>query len=324
MIIGILIALNIGPIKIPFLTMVKSFLGEELPLVMDKILWYYRIPKIFTALLAGGALGVSGLLLQTFFQNPMAGPFVLGIHSGASLGVALFIMAFEFLGIHLAGSTSYLGMNLAAIIGSTLILTLLLLISLRIPNRTLLLVIGLLLGYFSGGIINILIALSDGLKIKTFLLWSMGSFHRLSGVELLMFSLVIIASLIGCLLLVKPLNALLLGDRYASSLGVSTKRIRNAIIIITSILSGTVTAYCGPVAFIGIMAPHIGRMIFKTNDHKILLINTFLISATLAIFGEILATAIPNFQLPLNAVFGMMGAPLIAIMLLKMKREKRL
>lgn len=319
------IILLYGPITISLATIKKIiFCDQDVDTVANNIFWQLRFPKATTALLAGAALAVSGLIMQTFFQNPLAGPFVLGIHSGSALGVALWIMATSAISSLIPELFYHFGVTFAAIMGSLVILLLLLFLSIRVPGKIVLLVIGLMFGHLASGIINILIAVSEAQQIKSFLLWTLGSFQRVAGTELIIFIITISAGLFFSLLFIKELNLLLLGDRYAKSSGLSIKKIRFFLIMITAILSGTVTAFCGPIVFLGIVVPHIARGWTRTNDHKILLPTTMMLGGIMALFAEFLSSSWQSINLPLNAIMGLLGAPVLFVFLWQRRRIESL
>lgn len=311
-----IILISFGPVSIPFSSIGGIITGDEtVDPMLRNIFWQLRLPKALTALLAGSALAVSGLIMQTFFQNPLAGPFVLGIHSGSALGVALWTMASGTLFTFLPNSLNDLGSTLFAVIGSTTVLTALMILSIHIPGKIILLVMGLMFGYLAGGIINIMVAISDAHKIKIFLLWTLGSFERVSGDQLLIFSCIIVTGLLLTAFSVKQLNILLLGDRYAKSLGLSMMKIKLFLIFITALLAGTVTAFCGPVIFLGIVAPHLARKLTMSSDHRILLPAVIMLGAFMAMLAELISSLPGNIVLPLNAILGLMSIPIIFVFL---------
>ncbi|MBT3585903.1 MAG: iron ABC transporter permease [Halobacteriovoraceae bacterium] len=305
-----------GSVKIPFPTLVallKGQLAAESPFY--KIFWDIRIPKIIVCLFAGSALAVSGLFMQTFFQNPLAGPFVLGVHSGSSVGVAVLLMGSAFFTIP-DGLLEH-GVTFFSIMGAMGILGLLLILSLKVSGKVYILIFGLLFSYLSSGIINILFSISESEKIKSYLLWTLGSFQRVTGSDLIIYSGLLSLGLALSLLMIKPLNSLLAGDDYARSIGVNLVKIRIKIILITALLSGIVTAYCGPVAFLGIMVPHVAKRILNTHDHKILIPGCMIIGAIFAMLAEFFANLFPAMSFPINSILGLVGAPTILLFLYK-------
>ena len=313
----------IGPVSISFSNIWNSFLGTNgISDIYIDIFWKIRFSKAVTALLAGSALGVSGLLMQTYFQNPLAGPFVLGIHGGSGLGVALWIMATSALTAILPPYILELGTIFFSFVGGISVLLLLMFLSLRIPGKVILLVVGLMLGFVSSGIINILVSVSEANEIKSFLLWSLGSFQRVSGSSLILYCSILIPVLALSILMIRPLNLLLLGDRYAKALGLSLQKTKYILIFLTAILAGTVTAFCGPIAFIGIIVPHIARYLFKSGDHKVILPATILVGGLVALIAEFIASSWEVLLLPLNAITGLLGAPIILIFLWRHRKEE--
>lgn len=304
-----------GPVKISLSQIVDCLLmGHYENEVFYNIFWQLRFPKTIAAILAGSGLAISGVLMQTYFQNPLAGPFVLGVNSGASLGVAFWIMVVKYLSF-IPDEVNLYGTHFAAILGSFFILFVLVILSIKFSGKIVLLVMGLMFAHLSGGIINILVVLSDSDEIKTFLLWTLGSFSRVEESSLFLFFVIICLGILGAFLIVRPLNILLLGDRYAQSMGVSLKKIKFVLIFLTAILSGTVTAFCGPIAFIGVVVPHIARTVMKTNNHKILLPTVILIGSCLAMITEFFSSGIGELSFPINATLGIIGAPIIGVFL---------
>ena len=294
------------------------------PLTID-VLKEIRIPKVLTAILAGASLATSGLLMQTFFQNPLAGPFVLGIQSGSSLGVAFWVLGLKWLPwsiIERYPILERLGLTFSSMIGCLSILFLLMFLSFRISGKLILLILGLVFSYISSGLINIMSLLSKANELKSFFLWSQGSFHRVSFDDLSIFISISLIGLVLSLLLSKPLNILLLGDRYAQSSGLSIKKIKTGLIFLTAILSGLVTSFCGPVAFLGVLVPHLARKIFQTGDHKILLPAVMVLGAIIALFSEAISSLTDPIALPLNAILGIMGFPVLIVFLLRNKKQQ--
>lgn len=315
------ILLFYGPVSISITEVFNALLfdrGEGSSI--HNIIWKLRTPKIVTAILAGSSLAVCGLIMQTFFQNPLAGPFVLGTNSGSVLGVALWFMASELVFEIIPTSIQYFGTTFAAITGAFFILIFLLFISNYLSGKVILLVMGLMFGHFTNGIINILVVVSEAHKIKNFLLWSLGSFQRISGTELIIFSSITTLGLLLSIFFIKYLNILLIGDRYAYSSGLSLKKIKHFLILLTAVLSGTVTAFCGPIVFIGIIVPHLTRSLFNTSDHKIILPGVMLIGAILATVAECFASCSQGLNVPINAIFGLLGPPVIFIFLWNQKK----
>ncbi|RED99395.1 iron ABC transporter permease [Marinoscillum furvescens] len=286
------------------------------------ILSNFRIPKALTALLVGSALGVSGLQMQTLFRNPLAGPYVLGISSGAGLGVALAI----FLGFSAGGFLELSGIGrswllvIAAAFGSLTVLGIISLAAQRLKDSVTLLIIGLMFGATSGAIVSILQFFSQAENIQAYVIWSFGSLGSLSWTELSVFIPILVLGLSASILLSKPLNTLLLGENYAVSLGLNLKRNRLFIILNTAVLAGTVTAFCGPIAFFGIALPHLTRMLFNTTNHLMLTPLVILFGSILMlIFDGIAQLPGTEITLPINAVTALFGAPFVIYILLKKK-----
>ena len=286
----------------------------------DLILRNFRLPKALTALLVGSALSVSGLQMQTLFRNPLAGPYVLGISSGAGLGVAIAI----FLGFYIGGFLELSGIGrswllvAAAGLGSLSVLLIISLAASRIKDSVTLLIIGLMFGAASGAFVSILQFFSQAENIQAYVIWSFGSLGSLSWAELSVFIPILVIGLILSILLSKPLNTLLLGENYAVSLGLNMKRTRLLIIINTAILAGTVTAFCGPIAFFGIAIPHLTRMLFNTSNHLFLTPLVILFGGTLMLVFDFIAQ-LPGLEttLPINAVTALFGAPFVIYILMR-------
>ena len=272
----------------------------------------FRIPKVITAILAGMALSISGLLMQTLFQNPLAGPYVLGLNSGASLLVALATMT------GFSVFTTDLGVVSSALIGALAFGLLILLTSIYVRSKVSLLLVGIMLGSFSGALINIIQTYSDTNQLKAFTLWSFGSLSNVQFEQLGWFSFVILSAAIISLLLVKPLNILVLGDQNAYFLGVQIKRLRLLIISITAVLTGTVTALCGPIAFIGLAVPNMSKLIFKTTNHFYLLLGSALLGAILLLLCDCAIQLLSaHIAIPINAITALIGAPVVVWIILK-------
>lgn len=272
----------------------------------------FRFPRVVTAILAGAALSISGLLMQTLFQNPLAGPYVLGINSGSSLMVALSTMSsFYFFG-------SDLGIVLAAMVGAFGAGVFILFSSLFTMNKVSLLLIGIMFGSFTGAIISVIQAYADPNNLKTFMLWSFGSLQGVEFNQLGMLTMIVAIGSVFSLLLVKPLNLMLLGDKNASLLGVNVKSIRFLIILVTAILTGVVTAFCGPIAFVGLVVPNMIKMLYKTTNHYHLLVGSLLGGALLIVVCDVsMQLLMPLINLPLNALTALIGAPVVMWIIMK-------
>ena len=276
-----------------------------------------RLPQMVTAMLAGAALAVSGLLLQTLFRNPLAGPSILGISDGANLGVALVMLAFGGTVGSLAG---YMATVAGAMLGACLILAVIVYFSRKVSSSVMLLIIGIMVGYLVSSCISILNYYASADKVRQFVMWGMGDFSAVSRAGLPFFTVASLAGLVFSLMLVKPLNALLLGEKYAANLGVNIKAARMSVLVCTGLMTAVVTAFCGPVSFIGLAVPHISRLLTGTSDHRVLVPATMLSGACIALVCNML-TVIPGTGtlLPLNAVTPLFGAPVIIYVIVNRK-----
>lgn len=313
--------LFVGSVTIPFKELFNLILNPEADSTLYTIVVNYRLPQVVTALLSGAALSVSGLLMQTLFRNPLADPSMLGISSGAGLGVAITVLLTGILGgnaLSSLGLWSNLGVSLAAFIGATLVLTIVLGFSSRVKNMTTLIIIGLMISYFAGSLTDIMKFFSLKEDIHAFVIWGMGSFSAVGTSKLMFFSIAIILGLFASLFLSKTLNILLLGDLYAENLGLNIKRSNLIIILISGYLTAIVTAYCGPIAFLGLAIPHLTRFIFRTSDHTILIPLTILIGMVVSMLCNLVAR-MPGFEgnLPINAVTALIGAPVVIWVILR-------
>ncbi|HOH23929.1 MAG TPA: iron ABC transporter permease, partial [Bacteroidales bacterium] len=288
--------------------------------VLGEIVLNYRLPEVLTAIVAGSALSVSGLMMQTLFRNPLAGPDVLGVNAGASLGVAALTMFASTLSGFALGLGSW-GLILAAITGALLVLLLVLFVSARIPDLVSLLIVGMMFGNISGAIVSMLQSLSNPDLLKIFVVWTFGSLSGVTWSMMPVLVLLVLTGLIMAYMMQKNMNAMLLGERYARGLGVRLNSMRFTMILSTALLAGSITAFAGPIAFIGITTPHIARGLFKTWDHTILLPAVMLCGSILLIACDLVAqSAIFNNSLPINAVTALVGAPLIIWIILKNNR----
>lgn len=309
-----------GSIAIPLKDILAAFSKKESAGVLGEIVLNYRLPKVLTAIVAGSALSVSGLMMQTLFRNPLAGPDVLGVNAGASLGVAALTMFASTLSGFALGLGSW-GLILAAITGALLVLLLVLFVSARIPDLVSLLIVGMMFGNISGAIVSMLQSLSNPDLLKIFVVWTFGSLSGVTWSMMPVLVLLVLTGLIMAYMMQKNMNAMLLGERYARGLGVRLNSMRFTMILSTALLAGGVTAFAGPIAFIGITTPHIARGLFKTWDHTILLPAVMLCGSILLIACDLVAqSAIFNNSLPINAVTALVGAPLIIWIILKNNR----
>lgn len=326
--IVVLLILNIslGSVKIPVNQILEILLGGgSVKETWIDIIWDFRLPKATTAIMVGASLSVSGLLMQTMFNNPLAGPFVLGITSGASLGVAVLVMASYLVGglFSLWGGLSTWMIVVAACLGAGMVLLVVLIVSIRVKSSMTLLIIGLLFGSTTGALVSILQFFSNKDEIQTYLIWTFGSLGGLTWQELGVFVPVILVGLVMAFLMKKPLNALLLGEAYAHSMGVNIKTIRIVIIAATSLLAGSTTAFCGPIAFIGIAVPHLARLTLNTGNHHYLIIGTAMLGIMVMLTCDIISQ-LPGSQyiLPINAVTSLFGAPMVIWIILSKKDFK--
>ncbi|MBP7010485.1 MAG: iron ABC transporter permease [Bacteroidales bacterium] len=309
-----------GSIAIPLKDILAAFSKKESAGVLGEIVLNYRLPKVLTAIVAGSALSVSGLMMQTLFRNPLAGPDVLGVNAGASLGVAALTMFASTLSGFALGLGSW-GLILAAITGALLVLLLVLFVSARIPDLVSLLIVGMMFGNISGAIVSMLQSLSNPDLLKIFVVWTFGSLSGVTWSMMPVLVLLVLTGLIMAYMMQKNMNAMLLGERYARGLGVRLNSMRFTMILSTALLAGSITAFAGPIAFIGITTPHIARGLFKTWDHTILLPAVMLCGSILLIACDLVAqSAIFNNSLPINAVTALVGAPLIIWIILKNNR----
>jgi iron complex transport system permease protein len=316
------INISLGSVSIPFSEVIKSVFGHSVNESWQYIIQDYRLPKAFTTILVGSGLGISGLLMQTLFRNPLAGPFVLGISSGASLGVALVI-----LGSGLFGSvfTSLLiskwTIVIAASLGSFLVLLAVLLVSSKVRDTMAILIIGLMFGSITSAIVSVLSYFSSAEQLQQYIFWGFGSLGNLSWNELFIFFLIYLFGLLLAIFSIKALNTFLLGENYAKSLGLDVKKSRFIVIIATSLLAGTITAFAGPIAFIGLAIPHMTRQLFNTSNHKILLPAVFLFGAIVMLICDSIAQLpTSDYTLPINAITSLIGAPVVVWLLVRQKK----
>ncbi len=317
------INISLGSVSIPFKDSFNAIFGGVVQNDSWKyIIWNYRIPKAFTAILVGSGLSLSGLLMQTLFRNPLAGPFVLGISSGASLGAALLIMGSSlFSGMLGFGLINDVSLALASSIGSFLVLLAVMVVASRIKDTMALLIIGLMFGSITAAIVSVLSYFTNAEKLQQYIYWSFGSVGNLSWPQLgLLTGIILVGTIIG-VFSIKSLNALLLGENYARSLGINIKNSRFLIIIATGLLAGGVTAFAGPIAFIGLAVPHLTRQIFNTTDHKVLIPAVLVYGAILLLLCDTLAQ-LPSsaYILPINAITSIIGAPVVIWLLVRKKK----
>ena len=319
--------LLIGSVHIPISDALCVLLGQPVEhYSWTFIIWQSRLPQAVTALLCGGALAACGLMLQTAFKNPLAGPSILGIDAGASLGVALVMLWMGgSLSVGTYGMSGYLSVLIGAFVGAMAVMGLLLFLSTLIRSNVMLLIAGIMLGYITSSAIALLNFFATAEGVQSYLVWGMGTFGGVSSATLPLFAIVVIVGLIGALLLVKPLNALLLGEYYAENLGVNTRRVRNLLLLITGVLTAVTTAFCGPIAFIGLAVPHIARMWLGTVNHRMLLPFTILCGSAVALLCNLFC-ALPGRSgiIPLNAITPLIGAPVIIYVIVRQRTGRSL
>ena len=322
--IAVLFALNLalGSVSIPCGDVFTALLGNgEVKESWRYIVLEYRLPQAITALLAGASLAVSGLLLQTAFRNPLAGPDVFGISSGAGLAVALVMLGMGgtlSIGDYAIGG--FLAILASAFVGAMAVMGIITFCSTMVRNHVVLLIIGIMIGYLASSVISLLNFFATAEGVKSYMLWGMGSFSNVAMGEVSWLAALVLLGLLLSLLLIKPLNALLLGERYAANLGFNIHRLRLYLLMVTGLLTAVVTAFCGPIAFIGLATPHIARLLLTTENHRQLLPATILMGAFIALLCNLLC-CLPseNGMLPLNAITPLMGAPVVIYVLIKKK-----
>lgn len=290
--------------------------GGECDPIKAKIIIDVRLMKAIVAILAGAALAVSGLQMQTLFRNPLAGPYVLGVSSGASLGVALFILGAPLLGVASSSLLSSLGVAGAAWIGSALVLALVGAVSQRIKDIMVILILGMMIGSAVSAVVQILQYMSHEEALKSFVVWTMGSLGDVTTSQLWLVAPAIIAGLVLSVAVIKPMNLMLLGEAYARTMGLNIRRTRSLILLSTTLLAGTVTAFCGPVGFIGLAIPHLARIIFQEADHRVLLPATALSGAISLLLCDIVSKLL---TLPVNTVTALLGIPIVVWVVVRNK-----
>ena len=316
----------IGTTPLSPTVVLKALAGAaEIDPVLQQIVVDFRLPRIVTSMLAGAALAAAGLMMQTIFRNPLADPFVLGVNSGASLGVAIVLLALAPSGLGLTAGLQQSGqvvLILASSGGAAITLLTVLSLSRKVDIMSVL-IIGLMISYTVGALVSILMYFSMAERLQSFLNWSFGDYGNVSWTQMRAFAPAIATALGTGLLLVKPLDALLLGERYAASIGTRTQGARITILLAASVLAGTVTAFCGPIGFLGIAAPHLSRYLFRTSSHRVLLPASMLVGALLSLSADFVARG-PGLEvaLPLNAITALIGAPVIIAALIQQRKLK--
>ena len=321
-VIMFLLNLYIGSVRIPLNDVINIFLGR----FDGKESWRFiilenRLPQAITAMFCGGALAVSGLMLQTAFRNPLAGPDVVGINAGAGLGVSLVMLLLGVIVTTILFSVSgFMAVLVSAFLGAMAVTALIFFFSLLIRNSVLLLIIGIMVGYISSSVVSLLNFFATEEGVKSYMIWGMGNFGGVSMEQIPVFVAIVSIGIFCSLLLMKPLNALLLGSQYAESLGINTRLVRNYLLIVTGLLSAITTAFCGPIGFIGLAVPHIARLLLHTDNHRLLLPSTILSGALIALFCNLICY-LPGEGgiIPLNAVTPLIGAPVVIYVLMKSK-----
>lgn len=323
LVLSLVINIGLGSVSIPPDEILTAILGGETEKgSWSYIVWNYRIPKALTAILVGSALSLSGLLMQTLFRNPLAGPFVLGISSGASLGAALLIMGSSLIsGWFTFGLINDISLALASSLGSFLVLLIVVVVATRVKDSMALLIIGLMFGSITAALVTVLSYFTNAEELQQYIFWSFGTVGNLSWTQLLLLSVAIIVGIVLSILSLKSLNALLLGEQYAISMGVRIKQSRYIIIVATGLLAGAVTAFAGPIAFIGLAVPHLTRQIFNTTDHKILVPAVLIYGAVLLLLCDTFAQLpMSAYVLPINAITSIIGAPVVIWLLVRKKK----
>ena len=310
----LILEILLGSVSIATIDVVKSLVGVQSDEKINVIILESRLPRALTALMGGMALALSGWLMQTLFRNPLAGPSILGISSGASLGVALAIM-----GGAAAGFAGTLSITLAALIGAITVMLIILPFSYRLKDHVSLLIFGIMLGHFTSAIVSILQFKSSQENLRSFVLWGMGSFSDANFTEILIISIFLCISIIFLSFRLTALNILQLGDEYAKSLGVNVKSLRILLILLSGALAGVVTAFCGPVSFIGLAVPHFARMLFKTSNHQRLFFPLILIGGFTGLFSDWSSRML---EIPLNAVTSAIGAPVVIMIIMRYSKSK--
>jgi len=318
----LLLNISFGQVAIPIKEVFKSLFGSSASKeTWEYIIINYRLPKAITAILVGISLSISGLLMQTFFRNPLAGPYVLGLSSGSSLGVAFVVLGSSFLPSIVAHFflSSY-GIILASCLGSLLVLLLIVLVSKYLRDVMSILIVGLMFSSFTSAIVTILTNFSTAEQLQKFMFWSMGNIGNVSWQNIGFLTIAVAIGTVLSITTLKSLDALLLGENYAKSMGLNYKRTQYCIIFATSILTGSITAFVGPIAFIGLAVPHLAKLIFQTSNHKILFSATLLIGAIIMLLCDVISQMpLSDFTLPINAITSLVGAPIVIWLIVRKK-----
>lgn len=309
-----LLDLSVGSVKIPFGEVCSALLGGDDASTSRDIILNIRLLKSVMALLAGAALSASGLQMQTLFRNPLAGPYILGVSSGASLGVALFLLGAPLLGVQAHSFVQSLGITGAAWTGAALVLALVMIVSRHIKDIMVILILGMMLGSGISAVVEILQYLSSEASLKSFVVWTMGSLGDVTSSQLWIVLPVILSGLVLSVVLIKPLNLLLLGENYARTSGLDIRRTRMWLFLSTVLLAGTITAFCGPVGFIGIAVPHLTRLLFRSADHRILVPGAMLTGASLLLICDLISKLL---VLPVNTITALLGIPVVILVVIR-------
>lgn len=313
----IFLTMAYGPVEMSLSRVLELLLGSEVSSLHDRVLFNLRIPKIMTAIFAGGGLALSGLVLQTWFRNFLADPFLLGINSGSSLFVALFILGMDYFFVGEFATLRFGGIIGAGLIGATFSLFMLILINRFLFNSIYIIIFGLIFSYFCSGIINLLLIYGGSEEIRSFLLWSLGSFQRVPLGHIPIFIIVVGVLSLVLYSFANILNIILLGQNYAQSLGININKSQMLILPIVGALTGIIGVYCGPIVFVGMMGPHITKLWLRTSDHKLLIPWSFIVGATLALLAEFISSSLMKDGLPINSILGIVGAPFLLFLLFK-------
>lgn len=319
--------LVLGSVSIPLKSVWHVLWDTEAePVTWQNIIWKSRLPQALTALTAGAGLAISGLLMQTVFRNPLAGPSVLGISSGASMGVAFVVLLSGSIGgiaLSRLGFMGEIALSVAAVIGSLSVMALIVYVSQKVRGNVTLLIIGVMIGYVANAVIGVLKFFSVEEDIRAYVIWGLGSFSRVSGNQMTVFIGLMLLLIPLSFLLIKTLNLMLLGDGYARNLGLNIQKARLLVITAAGVLTAIVTAYCGPIIFLGLAVPHLSRAVFQTSDHRVLMPAVLLMGAALALVCNLIARA-PGFEgaLPVNSVTALVGAPVVASVLFRKRKNE--
>lgn len=315
-------SLLLGSVSLQVKEVLGVILGQEVDPQTRILVTHFRLPKAITALVVGAALSASGLQMQTLFRNPLAGPYVLGISSGASFGVSLFLLGAPLLGVSVASETlRNIGVVGSAWIGAALILAVIMAVSVRLKDIMAILILGMMFGSAASAIVQILQYLSPDSALKSFVVWTMGSLSGVSLQQLGLMSGIVVAGLALSIYLIKPLNLLLLGENYARTMGLNIRWIRFLLFASTTLLAGTVTAFCGPIGFIGIAVPHVARMLTGNADHRVLMPASMLMGSVTMLLCDIIAQ-LPGHEmvLPVNTITALLGIPIIVLVIVRNRK----